>query len=482
METKSATAARPLVPVRRNSERGLVDMALAMFDWEHRQRKSRTAARKLVPRDATRNASSTIQPRAWEHRQRKIATAARPLIPMPRNSERELVGPGSTGRGNCRQRLGHLSPCSAIQNVTSWMRYRHKQAQTDKNDDRASETHSMQRNSGRGLLDIGPTLAMDEHWPIESPTAPRRFIYTPRDSERALSCIDAVCPPTPSVIRRNSTLSPLLAGVAPVDEQSRKSPTAGQPAIPSLATSYGRSWPWDLHAQSISARSAKKPSRPSSPTSGWCTDHELLRAGRASVAARRHFRLDNASPRDAVCLIRAETLLCLWRGSIAAGTETTRSICTPRPEFVSRSHADWGAHSRVRSLNTQQAAARSERKIFRRPGERTQRRMDMDIWARCAGRARALRILVWTIRNNQLRWRSARNFGGHAQLRAAECYIHSKSGVRRVRSNASTPDGHPGTLVEQRVLREPLRAAAKGMHPCANAVRVCAKYGAFRRL
>ncbi|KAH9846096.1 hypothetical protein C2E23DRAFT_622202 [Lenzites betulinus] len=44
------------------------------------------------PRDATRNASSTIQPRAWEHRQRKIATAARPLIPMPRNSERELVG------------------------------------------------------------------------------------------------------------------------------------------------------------------------------------------------------------------------------------------------------------------------------------------------------------------------------------------------------------------------------------------------------
>ncbi|KAH9846095.1 hypothetical protein C2E23DRAFT_622195 [Lenzites betulinus] len=143
--------------------------------------------------------------------------------------------------------------------------------------------------------------------------------------------------------------------------------------------------------------------RSSSPIREEATQRHAGRSVSGAFREDRFQRLDNASPRDAVCLIRAETLLCLWRGSIAADTETTRSICTPRPEFISRSHADWGAHSRVRYLNTQQleAAARSERKIFRRSGERTQRRMDMDIRAHCAGRARALRILVWTIRNNQ---------------------------------------------------------------------------------
>ncbi|KAH9846001.1 hypothetical protein C2E23DRAFT_891290 [Lenzites betulinus] len=92
----------------------------AMFDWEHRQRKSRTAARKLVPtrRDserelhdttpglgaqakenrhrgsATHSHAAQLGTRArgaWEHWERKSSTAPRPPIPMQRNSERDIL-------------------------------------------------------------------------------------------------------------------------------------------------------------------------------------------------------------------------------------------------------------------------------------------------------------------------------------------------------------------------------------------------------
>ncbi|KAH9846002.1 hypothetical protein C2E23DRAFT_626355 [Lenzites betulinus] len=202
----------------------------------------------------------------------------------------------------------------------------------------------MQRNSGRGLLDIGPvrppsfaafrrglrldlqTLAMDEHWPIESPTAPRRFIYTPRDSERALSCIDAVCPPTPSVIRRNSTLSPLLAGGCACGRAESEIADRGPTRHPPLSQPRTAALGHGTYTRNRSRRGPRRnPVAPPAPR-------------RVGAPIMNCFARDERrSPHDAISAIR-EGLACHLRTmSCAPASNRPPSLVAVSPRRAARS-------------------------------------------------------------------------------------------------------------------------------------------------